>query len=163
MLSALTAIHVLISLIAIATGFAVVLGFLKSKSQPGLTNTFLVTTWLTSLTGFLFPFHGVTPGIIFGVLSVIVLAIAQWARRRDQASHTLSRTFAVCSVIALYFNTFVLIAQSFQKVPALHALAPTQSEPPFAIAQACLLGMFVVLGIRSAKSAASRPRLAPNV
>jgi hypothetical protein len=142
MINALTLIHVAISLIAIVAGFAVVIGFLTSKTS-GLTQLFLWMTVATSVTAFFFPFHGITPGIILAILSLIVLALAIRARNRWR------KTYVITATIALYFNCFVLIAQSFEKVPALTALAPTQSEPPFQIAQGVLLVAFIILTIRA--------------
>jgi hypothetical protein len=149
MLDVLTAVHVLISLGGILTGFLVVAGFIRGRKQVSVTQWFLATTFLTSATGFLFPFHGVTPGIVVGILSIIILGLAVFTRR--SADRPWSRTFVVGSVIALYFNVFVLVVQLFEKVPALHALAPTQSEPPFAIAQLAVLLTFIALGVLAVK------------
>jgi hypothetical protein len=102
---------------------------------------------LTSATGFLFPFHGFKPSYVVGVLSLIVLALAIYARNSKRLAGGWRATYVVTAVIALYFNFFVLVVQSFEKVPALHALAPTQTEPPFKIAQLTVLVLFVVLGI----------------
>jgi len=146
-LSTFTTVHVALSLIGIASGFIVVLGMISSERLNALTLLFLVTTVLTSLTGFFFPFHGVTPGIIVGVLSLIALVPAILAR---YSSHLLGKaraTYVVCSVLALWFNVFVLIVQSFMKVPALHALAPAA----FKVAQAAALVLLIVLGILAAK------------
>jgi hypothetical protein len=143
MLAAFTVFHVLLSLIGIASGFVVVYGFLTSNRLDGWTRTFLWTTVATSVTGFLFPFHKITPGHILGVLSLIVLALAIRARNRWR------KTYVISAVIALYFNVFVLVVQLFEKVPALTVLAPTQSEPPFQIAQGVVLLVFILLGIRA--------------
>ena len=151
MLNALTAAHVLLSLVGILTGFVVISGFIRSKREIGWTKWFLITTILTSVTGFLFPFHGFTPGIGVGILSIIVLAIAVVAWGRRGTDRPWNRTFAVTSIIALYFNVFVLVVQLFEKVPALRALAPTQSEPPFAIAQLTVLLAFIALGVLSVR------------
>jgi hypothetical protein len=143
-LTAFTIFHVLLSLVGIAAGLLVLTGFLTSKPS-GLTTLFLWSTVATSVTGFLFPFHGITPGIVLGILSLIVLALAIRARNRWR------KTFVISSVIALYFNCFVLVVQLFEKVPALTALAPHQSEPPFQIAQGLLLLIFVILGTLSVR------------
>jgi hypothetical protein len=142
LITALTIVHVVLSLVGIAAGFAVVFGFLASKSSAA-TGLFLWTTVATSVTAFFFPFHGVTPGIVLGILSLIVLALAFRARGRW------TKTYVISATIALYFNVFVLVAQLFQKVPALTALAPTQSEPPFQIAQGALLLIFTTLTVRA--------------
>jgi hypothetical protein len=139
-LQAFTFLHVAISLIAIAAGLLVLLAMIGGRDLKPLTALFLVTTALTSLTGFLFPFKGVTPGIVIGILSLIVLALAMIARRRGWPG-----TYAITATLALYFNVFVLIVQSFEKVPSLHALAPTQTETPFKVAQLFTLVLFVVL------------------
>lgn len=149
-LNALTLFHVVLSLVGIASGFVVVYGFLKSKYFKGWTSLFLATTVATSVTGFLFPFHHFLPSHGVGILSLIVLAIAIVALYRYRLAGGWRKTFAITSVIALYFNFFVLIVQLFMKVPALHDLAPTQSEPPFQIAQLVALVLFVVLGVLAA-------------
>jgi hypothetical protein len=142
LLTAFTIFHVILSLIGIATGLSVLYGFLTSRSSA-VTTIFLWSTVATSVTGFFFPFHGLTPGIVLGVLSLIVLALAIRARNRWR------KTYVISAMIALYFNVFVLIVQLFEKVPALTALAPTQSEPPFQIAQGIVLIAFIVLTIRA--------------
>ncbi|HEX3661929.1 MAG TPA: hypothetical protein VHU89_10885 [Acidobacteriaceae bacterium] len=146
-LSAFTQFHVAISLIGIAAGFIVILGMIASRSLPLVTALFLITTVLTSLTGFLFPFHGVTPGIVVGILSCVVLAFAIVARYAGHMSGGWRSTWIVTAILAQYLNFFVLIVQSFEKVPALHALAPTQKEAPFKIVQLAALILFIVLAI----------------
>jgi hypothetical protein len=146
-----TFVHVAISLIGILTGVIVVFGMLGAKRLDGLTALFLVSTVLTSGTGFLFPFHKITPGHILGVLSLIALAIAIYARYSRHLEGGWRSAYVISAVISLYFNVFVLIAQAFQKNPALHALAPNGSEPPFLIAQAVCLVIFIVLGILAVK------------
>jgi hypothetical protein len=148
-LQAFTLFHVILSLIGIGAGLIVAFGFLSSKRLDGLTSVFLSTTVATSVTGFFFPFHGVTPGIVLGVLSLIALAFAIVARYRYRLAGGWRRTYVISSVIALYFNVFVLINQLFDKVPALKALAPTKSEPPFQVTQLVVLVLFIVLGIRA--------------
>ena len=133
-LATYTLIHVIISLIGIGSGLVVLFGMFGGKRLDGMTALFLATTALTSLTGFGFPFEHVTPGIILGILSLIVLAIAIPARYSFRMAGKWRTIYVVTAVIALYFNCFVLIAQSFLKIPALHALAPKGNEPPFAIA-----------------------------
>jgi|ERR1041385_7608034 hypothetical protein len=146
-----TLIHVIISLIGIASGLVVLFGMFGGKRLDGMTALFLATTVLTSVTGFGFPFEHVTPGIILGVLSLIVLAIAIPARYLFRMAGKWRTIYVVTAVIALYFNCFVLIAQSFLKISALHALAPKGNEPPFAIAQGILLVLFIVAGIKAVK------------
>jgi hypothetical protein len=150
-LETFTIVHVIISLIAIASGLIVLFGMIAGKRLDGFNALFLTTTVLTSVTGFGFTIHGITPAIVLGILSLIVLAIAIFARYGRHLAGGWRRTYVISASIALYFNCFVLVVQSFLKVPALHALAPTQKEPPFAIAQLTLLVLFVVLTIVAAK------------
>jgi hypothetical protein len=157
MVNAFTAFHVLLSLIGIVSGFVVVYGLLVSKRLDGWTKLFLWTTAATSVTGFLFPVHKLLPGHVLGILSLIVLAIAFLARYRRGMAGGWRRTYVICAVVALYFNVFVLIVQLFEKVPALQALAPTQSEPPFQVAQLVALVIFAALAIRSAMKFRTEP------
>jgi hypothetical protein len=150
-LSTYTTLHVIISLIAIGTGFIVLFGLISGRLLSPWNGVFLVTTILTSLTGFAFPNDKVTPGIIFGVLSMIVLAIALFALYVFHLKGAWRRTYAITAMIALYFNVFVLIAQTFEHVPVFHALAPTGTETPFKVAQLLLLLLFVVLTTVAAK------------
>ena len=142
-LQAFTLIHVLISLAGIASGLVVMYGFLTNSRLDRWTAVFLTTTALTTITGFLFPFRGVTPAINLGIISIVVLAITILARYPLRLRWRKTYVITVCAL--LYFNLFVLVVQSFEKVPALRAVAPTQKEPPFAIAQVILLAMFCVL------------------
>jgi len=143
----LTKIHVVISLIGILTGVVVLIGLISGRRFNGWTAWFLVTTVATSVTGFFFPFHGVTPGIIVGIISLLLLAVAIFARYFRRFVGAWRWIYVVTAMIALYLNVFVLIAQLFQKVPALKALAPTQTELPFLVAQLSTLLIFVVLTI----------------
>lgn len=142
-LETFTLIHVVISLAGIGSGFVVLYGLLASKRLDSWTAFFLITTALTSLTGFLFPFNGVTPAIKLGIISLVVLTIAAVARYPLHLAWR--KTYVIGACAGLYFNVFVLVVQSFEKVPALRALAPTQKEPPFAIAQIAVLLAFIVL------------------
>jgi hypothetical protein len=147
MLAVFTFVHVVLSLLGIVSGFVVLFGLLRAKRLDGWTALFLITTVATSVTGFGFPFVRLMPSHILGILSLVVLALAILARYRRHLAGAWRWIYVVSAVIALYFNFFVLIAQLFMKVPALKALAPTQSEPPFLIAQVVALVMFVVFGI----------------
>ena len=144
--SALTFIHVVLSLIGIGSGFIVVYGLMGGKLLDRWTAIFLLTTVLTSLTGFLFPFEHLLPSHVVGTISLLVLAVAILARYARHLAGAWRWIYVVCAVLALYLNVFVGVVQAFLKVPALHALAPTQSEPPFAAAQLVLLLLFVVMG-----------------
>ncbi|HJS62777.1 MAG TPA: hypothetical protein VJ800_13585, partial [Pseudolabrys sp.] len=130
-----TILHTAISLIGIVGGLIVLAGMLRARRLPGWTALFLVTTVLTSVTGFMFPISGLTPAIVFGVISIVILAIALVALYVKHLSAAWRWIYVTTALAALYLNVFVLIVQSFQKVPALQKLAPTQSEPPFLIAQ----------------------------
>ncbi len=146
-----TQIHVILSLIGIGSGLIVLFGMIGGKLSSFWNPLFLVTTILTSLTGFAFPNAHVTPGIVIGVLSMLVLALALLALYAFHLAGAWRRTYAVTAAIALYFNTFVLIVQLFKHVPFLHALDPTQSGPPFRIAQLIVLAIFLSLTTLAAK------------
>jgi hypothetical protein len=150
-MTTLTLVHVALSLIGIFAGFFVVLGLLTAKPLDGWTALFLASTVATSVTGFFFPFRGITPADVFGVLSLIVLPIAMFARYGHKLAGGWRRTYVITAMIALYLNVFVLIAQLFDKAPALKVLAPTKSEPPFMVTQLVVLVLFVVLTIAAAK------------
>lgn len=152
-----TLIHVAISLVGILAGFVVSFGMLSAKSSPAWVGIFLWTTLLTSITGFFFPFHGFTPAIGVGILSVLILAPVFYAWYVARLTGAWRWIYTAGAVTTFYFNFFVLIVQSFQKIPALHALAPTQAEPPFAIAQGLALLFFVVLGILATKKFRPQP------
>jgi hypothetical protein len=145
-----TVIHVIISLLAIASGILVLIGMLRSNRMPGWTAFFLLTTVLTGVTGFLFPIRGFTPALGTGIVSLVLLALALYGLYSKHLSGAWRWIYVATAVAALYLNVLVLIVQSFQKIPALHPLAPTQSEPPFLIAQAMALFAFVVLGTLAA-------------
>jgi hypothetical protein len=142
-LATYTTVHVIISLIGIAAGFLVLFGLLRGTLLTRWNSLFLITTVLTSITGFGFPNTKVTPGIVVGILSLIALAIAIFALYARHLNGVWRATYVVTAMIALYFNVFVLVAQLFEKVPAIHALAPTQTEAPFKIAQLLLLILFI--------------------
>jgi hypothetical protein len=150
-LATFTLVHVLISLVGIGSGLLVVYGMLVGKRFDGATAIFLVTTVLTSLTGFLFPFVQLLPSHIFGFISLPVLALAFFARYARHLAGAWRSTYVVSSVLALYLNVFVLVAQIFMKVPAAHGLAPTGKEPPFLVVQLIVMAIFIVLGIFTVK------------
>ena len=134
-----TAIHVLISLVAIVTGFVVLIGLLTDKAMGTLTAVFLLFTALTNVTGFLFPIKGLTPALILGLISTLVLLLAVAARYVFYLRSGWRPTYVISAVSVLYFNVFVLIVQSFQKLPALHGVSPN-------IAQGAALVLFIVTG-----------------
>lgn len=149
--STFTLLHVLISLAGIGSGFVVVYGLLTGKRLDGWTAIFLTTTVLTSLTGFLFPVEHLLPSHVVGSISLVVLAFAILARYALHLSHAWRWIYVVCAVLALYLNSFVAVVQSFMKIPALKALAPTQKEPPFLIAQLMVMALFIALGTLGVK------------
>lgn len=146
-----TLIHVVISLVGIVTGLIVLFGMFGAKRLDGMTAVFLITTVLTSVTGYGFPVQHVLPSHIVGAISLIVLLFAILARYTFRMAGKWRAIYVVTAVMALYLNCFVLVVQGFLKVPALHAMAPKGNEPPFAIAQGILLVLFIVLGIRAVK------------
>ena len=146
-----TILHVAISLIGIVSGLIVLFGMLGARRLPGWTALFLATTVLTSVTGFMFPINGLTPAIVVGLISIVILAIALMALYVKHLSGAWRWIYVTTALAALYFNVFVLIVQSFQKVPALQKLAPTQSEPPFSVTQGVVLVAFLVLGTMAAR------------
>ena len=128
-----TIIHTLISLVAILTGFVVLFGLLTGNRIDGWTKWFLISAVATTVTGFFFPFHGITPAIKLGIISSVVLVITIYARYAKHLAGAWRWIYVVGASVTLYFNVFVGIVQSFEKIPALKATAPSQSEPPFAI------------------------------
>ena len=142
-----TLVHVAISLIGILSGFVALRGLIGNRLYPSWTRWFLATTFLTSATGFFFPNLHFTPAVKVGILSLVLLAVACFALYGRRLAGGWRRAFVITATLSLYLNTFVLVAQLFQKVPALHTLAPTGSEPPFAIAQGALLFTFIILGV----------------
>lgn len=148
----LVGFHTWLSLIAIVTGFPVTSGLLKGHIAPGWTGAFLSTSFATSATGFAFPFNGVLPSHVVGAISLLLLAVAFYALYLRQLAGGLRRIYAITAMLAFYLSMFVLVAQLFLKVPALNALAPTQAEPPFAIAQGIVLIVFAVLTWRAARN-----------
>jgi len=152
MLPAFTLFHVILSLIGIFTGGIVACGLLAARRLDGWTAIFLVSTVLTSVTGYFFPFHKLLPSHILGGISLAALAIAIYARYSRGLAGAWRRTYVITAMLSLYLNVFVLIAQLFMKVPALKVLAPTQSETPFKAAQLVVLLVFLVLGYLAAKN-----------
>ena len=142
-----TLLHVIISLIGIVSGLIVMSGLLGSKQMPVMTAIFLLTTILTSATGFLFPFTQLLPSHMVGILSLVLLAIACIALYGMRLAGAWRPVYVVTAMISLYLNVFVLVIQSFLKVPALHALAPSlpPAGPVFAVVQGVVLVFFVLV------------------
>ena len=146
-----TFVHVVISLIGIFSGVVAVFGLLNSRKLPVWSAAFLISTALTSITGFLFPFQKFLPSHALGIISLAVLALAFPALYVFHLAGSWRRIYVITAVTALYLNVFVLIAQLFGKVPALKALAPTQKEPPFLVSQLVVLILFISVGTLAAK------------
>ena len=150
-LATFTLIHVIISLVGIGSGLIVLFGLFGSKRLDGMTAVFLLTTVLSSVTGFGFPFEHLLPSHIVCAISLLVLLIAILARYSFHLAGKWRAIYVITAVMALYLNCFVLVVQGFLKVPALHAMAPKGNEPPFAIAQGIVLALFIVAGILAVK------------
>lgn len=146
-----TQFHVILSLLGIASGLIVLFGMLSARRMPALTAIFLATTVATSVTGFMFHFASFGPPEIVGVISLVVLAAAILALYSYKLAGAWRRIYVIAAVIALYLNVFVGVVQTFQKVAFFHSLAPTQSEPPFAVAQGIVLLAFIALGVAAAR------------
>lgn len=149
--TALTWIHTLISLAGLATGFVVLKGMFDSQKLPGWTLWFLITTILTNVTGFFFTFYRLLPSHMIGALSLVLLVFTLVALYGKRLAGGWRKVYVITAVAALYFNVFVFIVQLFRRVPALAAIAPTQSEPPFGIVQGAVLILFIWFGVRALK------------
>ena len=147
----LVGFHTWLSLVAIVAGFPVTAGLLKGHTRPGWTGIFLSTAFATSATGYALPAPGLLPSHIVGAISLALIVAAGFALYAKMLEGPWRRIYAIAAVLAFYLLLFVLVAQLFLKVPALHALAPTGSEPPFAIAQGILLVVFAWLTWRAAR------------
>jgi hypothetical protein len=152
-LSTFTTVHVIISLIAIASGIVVMFAMLGSNLTPALTGIFLLFTILTSATGFLFPFEHLLPSHIIGIISLVLLLVACIALYVMKLSGAWRGIYAVTALVALYLNTFVLVVQSFLKIPTLTALAPGNppSGPAFAVIQGIVLLFFIIVIVGAAR------------
>jgi len=146
-----TVFHVILSLIGIGSGLVVVVGMWAANRLDGWTALFLATTVLTSVTGFLFHSSHFGPPHVIGLLSLLLLVLAILARYSYDMDGSWRWVFVVTAMLSLYFNVFVGVVQAFQKLPLLQPLAPTGSEPPFAIAQGLVLVVFVVFTVFALK------------
>lgn len=151
----LTLVHLAISLAAILTGFPVLAAMLQGKTPFTLTGVFLALTVLTSVTGFLFHNTTITPGMIVGAISLVALAVALFALYGRHLAGRWRTAYVITATLALYLNVFVLVIQSFLKIPALHALAPgiPPAGPAFAALQGVVLIAFLLAGWRAVKAA----------
>jgi hypothetical protein len=146
-----TAIHVIFSLIGIVSGLVVLFGLITADAMRRSTLLFIATTLATSITGFFFPFHGFTPALGVGSVSVVILIAVIVARYRFSLANAWRWVYVVGTVVALYFNSFVLVAQAFLKIPGLHVLAPTGTERPFALVQFLVLAFYLLTGALAVK------------
>ncbi|CAA0097647.1 Uncharacterised protein [Starkeya nomas] len=146
-----TGFHTWLSLIAIATGFVVLLDLIAGRDRPMWTAIFLATAFGTSATGFGFPFNGVLPSHIVGLAALLVLTVIVPARYHFHRAGRWNAVYVAGVVTSLWLLVFVGVAQAFAKIPVLHALAPTQSEPPFAIAEGIVLVLFVLAGLAAVR------------
>ena len=151
-----TAFHTLVSLIAIAAGIGAIRGLRQASAQSTTMTVFLVTALVTSVTGFLFPYHGFTPAIGVGIVATLVLVWAFLARRSAARVGHGSAQFALAVVISEYFLVFVLVAQVFAKLPALAALSASLKQPLFGATQLVVLIAFVVIAVRSVRTLRAR-------
>jgi hypothetical protein len=142
-----TLFHVVLSLVGIVSGFVVIFGMLRDRRLPGWTALFLATTLATSVTGFFFPSTGVDPAQIVGIISLAVLGVALLTRYGLHMMGSARWIYVIATVLAQWLNTFVAVVQSFQKIQFVHALAPTQKEPPFLVAQVLVMLILLVLAI----------------
>ena len=150
-LSAFTAVHTGLSLIALVAGLLLVLGLIRGQTLGTTAALYFVTSVLTSATGFGFPFTHFLPSHGVGILSLLALAVALYARYSAHLAGAWRRSYVVATSISVFFLVFVTVAQAFAKVPELHALAPTQAEPPFAVAEGAVLLLFIVLTVMALK------------
>jgi len=153
-----TWLHILISLVALAAGFIVLGGFLCQCRSGAINHVFIVMTIATSASGFMFPFRGLLPSHVVGAISLVIMAVACHAYYIGRLAGSWNTAYVIAAIAALYLNTFVLVAQTFLKNPALLQLAPTQSEPPFVATQGLVLVAFLAVGYlawsRTARGAA---------
>ena len=140
-------LHVTLSLVGIVSGLAVTAAVLRGRFPAAVTAIFLATTILTSVTGFPLPPYGFDPPRVVGTLSLVLLALAVLGLYVFKLAGRWRGIYIGTALAALYLNCFVAVIQSFQKIPAVKALAPTQTEPPFVIAQVVVLLAFVALGV----------------
>jgi hypothetical protein len=150
-MTTITGVHVLLSLVAIAVGLVAIGGMIGGSRLSGWTTVFLGTTLATNVTAFGFPFVRFLPAHGVAIVSLIVLAVAIHARYRRHLAGPWRAVYVISAILSLYFNVFIGVVQAFLKVPALTAMAPTQSEPPFLVVQIAVLAMFIWLGVAATK------------
>jgi hypothetical protein len=156
-LTAFTLFHSLIGVVGIVFGFVALVHMRRGHVSEIVTATFLSTTAATSVTGFFFPFVQFLPAHAVGIVSLIILPIAVFALYGRHLAGKWRATYAVAALVALYLNTLVLLAQGFRRIPVLQVLAPTETEPPFFIAQMLLLVVFSAAAIPTVRQFAASP------
>ena len=149
--STFTGLHVVLSLVGIASGLVVMVGLLRGRRLGGWTALFLATTVATSVTGFGFPFDQLLPAHKVGIVSLVVLAVAILACYGPGLAGAWRPIYAVSAGVALYLNVFIGVVQAFLKVPVLSAMAPDQTELPFVIAQGAVLLLFIAITITAVR------------
>lgn len=159
-INVLTAGHTALSIVALLLGVPAVLRLSFRAGGSSRESAFLAAASATTLTGFMFPFHGITPAIIVGVISAFVLILTFFARKKMARIHRgWSIRYIMGIIVSEYFLLFVAVAQAFGKIPSLHAMAPTLKEPPFGIAQGIVLLMFVALALSAIRRSAAKQRM----
>jgi hypothetical protein len=157
-MSTFTLIHLFISIAALGAGFVVLAGLLAGKRPDGVwTPLFLATTVVTSATGFGFASDRLLPSHVIGAISLVVLAVALYALYGRRLAGAWRGVYVVTAITALYLNVFVFIVQSFLRIPALRAIAPTQTEQPFTLTQALVLATFAIMMKTAVRAARARP------
>ena len=151
-LDAFTLFHTALSLVQLVSGIIVVLAFVGSRNGGPWLWIYLVSAIATSVTGFGFPVDKFLPSHAFGIISLVLLLLVILARYTFHLAGAWRWVYVIGLVITVYLDAFVAVVQAFLKIPALHALAPGGSEPPFAIAQGVLFVIFVALGIAAARN-----------
>ena len=151
MVNTFTLFHTAVSLVAIVAGAMAVTDVLRNHTGPFWTNLFLLTAAVTSVTGYFFPFRGITPAQIVGILALAILAVVLLASYRFSVAKFWQWIYAVGMVASLYLLVFVGIVQAFQKLAFLNGLVSTGTEPIFAVAQGTALLLFIAIGIAAAR------------
>jgi len=146
-----TLVHVAISVVGIVSGCVALFGQLSGPRLDRWTAWFLASTVLTNATGFGFPVDHFLPSHAIAIFSLVLLTVAIYAWYGRRLAGVWRMVYVVTAVAALYLNVFVLVVQLFRRLPALAALAPTQSEWPFGVTQLVVLVAFIVLGVGAAK------------
>ncbi len=157
LLDVFTVVHVVISLVAIVTGFIAMAQMLQDHTSNTVTGTFLSMTLLTSLSGFGFPAAQITPAHVFGVMSMALLATAFIALYVRRAMGVWKMTYILTAVLSQYLNVVVLIVQSFQKLSPLRVIAPPDAPLSIVLVQTTVAIGFIVFTARALTLARRTP------